>query len=399
MAQGKDWSIEITDKLLEYATEKEKEKLRAIISTGSLRKAADFLGINERGVTIALSRVKAKAAKQGYSPEHDMVKTVPEGFKLRGTSTLYGKDGNQKLQWVKTSIDAERQYQLMLGAIEALKEEISPQDLIIQSSSKTDSSLINQYTITDLHFGALCWKPETLDDDYDISIAEKSLIKWFQTAIEKSPDADTAILANIGDLLHSDGLQAVTPSSGHILDADSRFCKVVRVVIRTLRRIINMLLYKHSKVVVILAEGNHDLSASVWLREMFSALYESEPRVTIDNSANPYYCYMHGKTALFYHHGHLSKFDKIDSVMAGMFKREFGVSDHAYCHMGHYHHNKLNESNLMTIEQHQTLAARDAYAARGGWLSGRSAKVITYHKEFGEVGRTIINYAMIKDGE
>ena len=56
---------------------------------------------------------------------------------------------------------------------------------------------------------------------------------------------------------------------------------------------------------------------------------------------------------------------------------------------------KLQESNLMTVEQHQTLAARDAYASRGGWLSGRSAKVITYHDKYGEVGRSTINFEMI----
>ena len=33
----------------------------------------------------------------------------------------------------------------------------------------------------------------------------------------------------------------------------------------------------------------------------------------------------------------------------------------------------------MKVERHETLAAPDAYAANGGWLSGRSAKVITYH--------------------
>jgi len=81
--------------------------------------------------------------------------------------------------------------------------------------------------------------------------------------------------------------------------------------------------------------------------------------------------------------------------MAGMFRKEYGDSDFAYCHMGHLHHDKLQEGNLMTVEQHQTLAARDAYASRGGWLSGRSAKVITYHDKYGEVGRSTINFEMI----
>ena len=49
----------------------------------------------------------------------------------------------------------------------------------------------------------------------------------------------------------------------------------------------------------------------------------------------------------------------------------------------------------MIVEQHRTLAPGDAYSARGGWLSGRDAKVITYHRKFGEVSRLTINSDML----
>jgi hypothetical protein len=66
--------------------------------------------------------------------------------------------------------------------------------------------------------------------------------------------------------------------------------------------------------------------------------------------------------------------------------------------MGHLHHVDIKETNLMIIEQHRTLAAPDAYASRGGWMSGRDAQVITYHKEYGQVGRIIISPDMVKGG-
>ena len=50
----------------------------------------------------------------------------------------------------------------------------------------------------------------------------------------------------------------------------------------------------------------------------------------------------------------------------------------------------------MILEQHRTLASKDAYASRGGYLSGRDAKVITYHKKYGEVARQTINIEMLK---
>jgi hypothetical protein len=36
------------------------------------------------------------------------------------------------------------------------------------------------------------------------------------------------------------------------------------------------------------------------------------------------------------------------------------------------------------------LSGRDAYAARGGWISRRGAKVITYDKTDGEIARVTV---------
>jgi len=44
----------------------------------------------------------------------------------------------------------------------------------------------------------------------------------------------------------------------------------------------------------------------------------------------------------------------------------------------------------------RTLAAPDSHASRGGWISGRDAKVITYHAEHGEVGRITVSADMLK---
>ena len=53
----------------------------------------------------------------------------------------------------------------------------------------------------------------------------------------------------------------------------------------------------------------------------------------------------------------------------------------------------------MIIEQHRTMAAKDSYASRGGYLAGRDAKAITYHKQYGEVGRITITPEMLANVE
>lgn len=384
----------IDPQLKNWATPTELSYIEASNAHGSNTKAAQALGVNRRAVDKAIQRVKRRAAKQGYSPEHDMTHTAPDGFQVKGVSTLYNQDGERSIQWVKTSIDAERQRELWQEAISALSEGIK-KEKPAKAPKKTTQGLLNLYTITDYHLGMLAWGEET-GGDWDTKIAEDLLVDWFATAIKQAPDAEMAVFAQLGDFLHTDGLEAVTPANHNILDADSRFQKIVRVAIRALRRVVRMLLEKHGFVHIIMAEGNHDPASSIWLREWFHTLYEDEKRVSVDLSPDPYYCYEHGKTSLFFHHGHKRKTSNIDDVFAAKFREVFGRTKHSYAHMGHLHNQQISETNLMLVEQHRTLASPDAYASRGGWLSGRDAKVITYDKEHGEVGRVTITPEMVK---
>jgi hypothetical protein len=387
----------IDEQLMQYGTEREREYYLAVVKHGSNRKAADALGCARRSVDKGIRNIKAKAARQGYAPEHDMTRQVPDGFHLRGTSTLYDADGNQKIQWVKTNIDQQRQQELMREFVAGMCEEI-PQTPAIEHSGKVcNSDLLNCYVITDYHLGALSWAPET-GADWDLEIAEATLVEWFRQAIEQSPDAKTAVFAQISDFLHFDSFDAVTPASKHLLDAAGRFPNLVRVAIRVLRRVIAMLLAKHEAVHLIMADANHDPTSQVWIREFFYVMYELEPRITVDTSPSPYNAYEFGKVALFTHHGHKRKPANVSEVFVAQFREMFGRTKFAYAHMGHMHHVDMKENNLMIVEQHRTLSAPDAYSARGGWISGRDAKVITYHRNYGEVGRLTISYDMVKEG-
>lgn len=377
-----------------YATETQLKYIDAIKKHGSQSKAARGLNVNPRSLSISLKRLRDEAARRGYSPEYGINNPLPENQYLKGTSRLVDQEGNTVLTWYKSSEDKERQEELLKEAVKALCETIKPLKPV-KAPRQSNSDLLNCYIITDYHLGMLAWGEES-GDDWDAKIAESLLYNWFKEAIKSSPDSETGILCNLGDFLHYDGLEPVTPAHHNVLDADTRFQKLVRITIRVFRRIIDDLLKKHKNVHVIMAEGNHDPASSIWLREMFSALYEKEKRVTVDLNPDPYYCFEHGDTSLFFHHGHKRKPANIDDVFVAKFRDVFGKTKHSYAHLGHFHNKQVKESNLMVVEQHRTLAAKDAYASRGGWISGRDASVITYHKSFGEVGRVTINPNMIQ---
>lgn len=381
--------------LLKYCeTDRQREIVEACIQTDTIRAAAEALGITERNVFKALKLIKAKAALSGECPERDLNYPLPYGQTIKGTSSLVDKrTGTTRLQWIKTDVDAETKAELQRQAIEALKSELPSYDPVAFKKT-TVSDLATVYTLTDCHVGMRSWAQET-GADWDLEIAERVLTETFKALVISSPSSETAVVAQLGDFLHADNINPVTPTSGHLLDADGRYTKVVQVAIRILRQVIKTALAKHKRVIVLMAEGNHDLSSSIWLREMFKAVYERETRVQVIDTPLPYYVFQHGQVMLSWHHGHLKKNDDLPLLFAAQFPRVWGDTQKRYVHTGHRHHVEEKEHSGMTVVQHPTLAARDAYAARGGWIADRRAVAITYHRDFGEVSRVSVLPEMV----
>ncbi len=379
--------------LRRFATPRDLEILDAIEAHGSGKKAAAQLGVAHQNVYRAVRNLEARAARFGYSPAADARGEAPEGFRLRGKSTYYDKDGKIRGQWVKTQLDADAREAAMQAAAEALAA-VLPRAEAVPPPAVQLSELCTVYTLTDAHVGMLAWHREA-GEDWDLEIAERTIIGCFAEAIRSTPASATAVFAQLGDFLHYDSLRPETPTSGHLLDADGRFTKMVEAAVRILRRVIAMLLEKHAHLHVVMAEGNHDMASSVWLRTMFKALLENEPRVTVDDSALPYYVFEFGEVMLAWHHSHLKKMDGLPQLMAAQFPQIWGRTRWRYVSTGDKHHASEKEHPGIMVIQHPTLAARDAYAARGGWFANRAMSAITFHRRFGQVGRVTVTPEML----
>jgi hypothetical protein len=380
--------------LASYASVRDLEYLEAMEKFGSIAKAAKELNVHRKTIHQAIDRLKKRAAMGGYSPEHDMTHPVPDGFKVRGVSTYYNNDGKAVGQWVKSGVDDSRQQEIIKEIVDGMCEQVPRADVTAPPIGTADN-LCTVYTLTDSHVGMLAWHKEG-GEDWDLNIAERTLVGCFEQMVQSSPNASTCVVAQLGDFLHYDSaLSAVTPQSGHSLDADGRMPKMVKTAIRILRTVVARALEKHQKVVLLLAEGNHDISSSVWLRAMFQALYENEPRIQVIDSELPYYVYQHGETMLAWHHGHLSKNNALPILFASQFPKVWGNTKKRYAHVGHRHHVEEKEHSGMTVIQHSTLAARDAYASRGGWMSERHVTSITYSDKFGQVARNTVTPEML----
>lgn len=380
---------DIDEGLLQFATPRQLEIVEAIRREGSMRKACKALGMDATAARNSMARLREQAARAGYSPGHDWVKPVPPTHVARGVSTYYDADGKVRGQWVKADIKKDQAERIMRAVVEDLAAGAPREQPAPAPVEPRREDLLTLYTLTDSHVGMLAWGRET-GHDWDLEIAERVLTGCFEHMVSGSPPSGVAIVNQLGDFLHMDSLQPVTPTSGHILDADSRFEKVVKVAVRILRRVIAAALAKHERVIVLMAEGNHDIASSVWLRSLFAALYENEPRVTVIDSPLPYYAVQHGNTMLAFHHGHLKKNDQLPLLFAAQFSKMWGLTTKRYCHTGHRHHIEEKEHSGMTVVQHPTLAARDAYAARGGWIAERQVSSLTYHKQWGQVSKITV---------
>ena len=387
--------MKLDPKLKEFGNELQALRLDAVNEHGSAKKAAKALGVTTTAIQQSIDILKRNAALRGYSPAHDMTRTVPDGFKLKGVSTYYNKEGVASGQWVKSSADEERRTQIIKETFAAMAEDLPRVEPSVSQMIHINA-LCNLYVLTDCHVGMLAWHKEG-GADWDLKIAERTLTGCFEQMVKSSPPASTGFVCQLGDWLHFDGMAAVTPTNHHQLDADGRFSKIVQASVRILRRLVDFALIHHENVIVLMAEGNHDLVSSIWLRSMFKALYENDPRVYVIDSELPYYVHTHGQVMLSFHHGHLNKNDRLPLLFASQFPKVWGATTKRYCHTGHRHHVEEKEHSGMTVVQHPTLAARDAYAARGGWIAERQVSALTYHEQYGQVSKISVVPEMLAD--
>jgi len=373
------------------STEKQEEVITLHVVKGlSQTDTASELGISRSTVRDHLRAVRGKAAVQGYSPEHDWHNPVPDGHKIKGVSTFYDEDGKPVRQWVKSQTDEKRQFEILVDRIESAQEGIKPFKPIAPPKN-ADENLLSLLTITDFHLGMYAYEAET-GDDWNVKLARDVFLNSINDMINSAPKSGTGFLCQLGDFLHWDGILSVTPQSGHILDADTRYGKLVEMAMSVMSEAVKIMLKKFNKVVVVSAEGNHDISGSIWLRKHIKQLFADEKRLTVIDNEFPYYAYLHGETMLAFHHGHKVKLAQLHKLFASepRFREMWGKANYTYIHTGHYHHERLIEDGGAIAEMHPTLSGRDAYAARGGWVSRRGAKVITYDKVNGEVARITV---------
>jgi len=389
-------TIHELEALKTYATSETQLKyINAIIATnGNAAQAAKTLGFAKDSLSKAIRRIKRSAAKRGYSPDHDMTHPTPDGFDVKGVSTLYGQDGEPKIQWVKTQQTKEALLKLALEeTAEIFADKAMRVPKLKAPTKKLSKELLVAYPMGDPHIGMYAWAEET-GTDFDLEIAETNLVEAMNRLVQCGPNAEQAIIINVGDFYHADNKFGTT-TGGTPLDTDTRWSKVLHVGVRAMRACIELALQKHQTVQVINEIGNHDEHTSQVLTLALSMAYENNPRVTFDMSPARFHYYQFGKVLLGITHGDKVKPERLGELMATDRPKEWGDTAHRYWYTGHIHNRKVYELPGCMVESFRTLAGKDAWTAGAGYRAGRDMYAVVLHKEHGEIERHRVDVSML----
>lgn len=320
---------------------------------------------------------------------------IPAGHRVKGVSTLIGKDGGVKQQWVKTKHVEELPEDVIAAMVERLP--LLPARAEIpapRSIGATD--VLAVYPLGDPHVGMLAWARES-GASFDLGIAESLLTTAARDLVMRGPDADQALIVNLGDFFHFDNDAQKTTRGAHTLDVDGRNMKVYEAGLRIFTSIIDAALSRHSTVIVDNVAGNHDANSSQWLALCLRSYYRGNPRVTIEVDPAPRHYHRFGANLIGTTHGDRGKMAEFDRDMSAERARDWGETQHRIWLVGHVHHSTVKEVKGCTIETFRTLAARDSWHAGQGYAATRDMHRLAFHKRFGLISREIAGLGYLRE--
>jgi len=349
----------------------------------NINEVARVLGMDTGAISKTIRSIEKRAAQNGWTPESNLARHVPEGYHVKGKSILLDGDGEIKQQWLKTDMDRERQQEAFKTFIEELSREVKPAKPQKLTGKKRDPSLMNGIFVGDGHFGMYAFAPETKHSDFDTDTASEFVRKAIDNLVSRATEAKTGLLVNVGDLIHTNTSHNTT-FKGTPVDTDTRLHRVMKVAADTLRYGIDSMLQKHDKIIVVNARGNHDPDTAIGIQIALTMRYENEPRVTILETNTWMHYIEWGKWLIGINHGDKIKPARLVNVMARDMAEAWGRTTHRMWAVGHIHHEKVIEIDGCTVQAFATLAPRDSWHTSAGYGSDQQMQMITFKKEGGK---------------
>lgn len=377
--------------LLDVATTEKQRQIINEMSSGKTTKVVSReLDVATPYIWKVIGLLK-KRYNMTHAEQGEFVHTIQDPYIAKGVSTYYNKDGQPTAQWVKTQLSQEKYLELLQSSADLFYQGLPKIKTPAAKKQKYNQDIIPWFQIGDAHLGMLAHEAET-GHNFDLKIAVTELMTAFQILFDDSEPCERCVINDLGDMSHYENYEGVTSHSGHALDYDGRFHKMIEAYIPLMRFIIEAALDKFKYVDVIINQGNHSRTNDIWMALLLQHVYENNERVHVLKNANVFIPYRMGKTLVMVHHTDKCKPAKLPGVMATDYSKDWGECDFRYIDTGHVHHGfVVKEHPGVLIESWNNLAATDKYAHEGGWRSKQSLTRVDRSKTFGNIGRRTLS--------
>ena len=350
---------------------------------GNVLLAAKNLKIDNSFLNKKIKRLRDIASVKTIHHQFAASEAVDNNFSVKGTSKLYDNEGKVKVQWVKTDRDKEVQAQALKDFVEGLCADLKIATPVPVTPHKHHTpDLLSAVFIGDAHIGMYSYGIETKHSDFDSDIATKQLREAIDYLIEKAEPSETGLLVNLGDFIHTNASNNMT-AGGTPQDVDTRLSKVMHIAAVTLRYMTDRMLSKFSKVVMVVAKGNHDTDTSIAIQMAMKFYYDKEPRVTVLETNGFYHYIEYGQWLLGIHHGDKQKPEALAGSMARDMSEAWGRTSHRLWCVGHYHKEQVKTLAGVKYKVFAALPPPDAWHASKGYNGDGEMEMITFRKSGG----------------
>jgi len=217
-----------------------------------------------------------------------------------------------------------------------------------------------EIVITDIHVGG--------DHNQDVGERLKAtIIRAAEKA--KAIKASKITLAQIGDMFQYDTADKKTANGtpqNSPMDFPQMFNLGAELIIFAIEALANV-----ADVEVIIIPGNHDRLSGYALGKAIEFYMRRDRRVTVDaDHERPWKYRMFYRNLVLWTHGDMNK-NNLKSLLHREAKREYGLSNHAEIHVGHWHHEKTIDGDGVTLRYLASMARPDAWHERSGYTGQR----------------------------
>lgn len=371
-------------------TETEREVLAVIEASSSIAEAARTL---DKGRSY-VSSVRTKARQlERMDPAligamNQIGATEPDAIGHAWIKTKDPETGNGVSVFLRAPKLPERQPEDITEAIAAGLRRFTAKAPKIHAPRRVLEDQCVIYPRPDFHIGMRSWGRET-GADWDLDRAIQELGDAASWLASSAPPAHTGVVLGLGDYYHADDSRDVTPSSGHKLDVDGRYAKVLEAGAWLEIAKVKLALERHQEVIYRCLPGNHDPHASRALALAVKMFFHGHDRITVDDSPSLRWYWSWGRCLFGAGHGHTFKGKDVPMMMANEHPDWSNAEQQCrWFFSGHLHHREAKFEHGVYRLQLAAPGPQDAYAAGGPWASDRGLEAFFFDRHRGYTGST-----------